>query len=301
VQQWLNADASNKAYFEQLKKVWDASRQLASQSSADENAAWKRFQQRIHPETAPVIVAKRKNTYWLRIAAAAVLIIGIAMIGYVVIKGQQPEELTLLARETVVKDTLPDGTMVTLNKQSLVSYPSSFKGNRRMVNMKGEVFFNVNPDKTKPFIIQTNGIEITVVGTSFNVKSENGSTEVIVETGIVKVTKDEKTVELKAGEKTMIAGGVVEPVKEKVTDKLYNHYRTRQFVCDNTPLWRLAEVLSEAYDTTIVIANKDIRNLPINSTYYELPLGRILNLVKDTHANTHTITIEYEGDKIILK
>lgn len=247
------------------------------------------------------MIVERKRTNWLRIAAAAVLVIGVAMISYVIIKGQRPEELTLVAQQSVVKDTLPDGTMVTLNKHSLVTYPAAFKGNKRVVNMKGEVFFNVTPDKKKPFIIQANDVEIAVVGTSFNVKSENGSTEVIVETGIVRVTKDGKTIELKAGEKTLVAGGVVTPEKEKVTDKLYKHYRTRQFVCDYTPLGKLAEVLNATYDTTIVIENSTVRNLRINATFNEEPLARIVDLIRQTQLGTYDIKIEQSGNTYILK
>jgi transmembrane sensor len=187
--------------------------------------------------------------------------------------------------------------MVTLNKRSLLSYPEKFKGNKREVVLKGEAFFNVSPDKKKPFIIYTGETEITVVGTSFNVKSIEGTIEVVVETGIVRVTKNGQTVELNAGERTTITPQVNTPVKEAVTDKLYNYYRTREFVCDDTPLWKLVEVINEAYDVNIVIKNEDLRNQSITSPFYNESLEQVLNVISETFK----LKVTYKDNQIILE
>src|SRR6185295_8602769 len=78
--------------------------------------------------------------------------------------------------QNVLVDTLSDGSVITLNKRSTITYPSKFKGNTRAIALKGEAFFNVAPDQKKPFIISVNDEQETVVGTSFNIKSENGNT-----------------------------------------------------------------------------------------------------------------------------
>lgn len=303
VKKWLADDPANQGYFDQLRLIWDTSKQLALESTASEQQAWKRFQQRIHTEEPTISeTTKTRNFSWMRIAAAAVLIIGVALISYVVINGlNKPTQLTLQSTEKVINDTLPDGTMVTLNKKSALTYPTSFKGKSRTVTMKGEVFFNVTPDKSKPFIIEADGTEITVVGTSFNVKTENGTTEVVVETGTVKVVKDGKEIILQAGERTIVSATIAAPEKQGVKDKLYNYYRSHQFVCDETPLWKLVEVLNEAYHSNIVIDNPSIRELKLNTTFNEESLDRVLDLIKETFANEQNITIIRSGDKIILK
>ena len=91
---------------------------------------------------------------------------------------------------------MPDGSVITVNKNSTLSYPSEFKGKTREVALNGEAFFKVTPNKEKPFIIHVNDVTVRVVGTSFNIRSEKGKTEVIVETGIVQVTKNKRTVSL---------------------------------------------------------------------------------------------------------
>ena len=133
-------------------------------------------------------------------AASLIIVIGIGLLAYRLLN-HPAKEVTVLAQQTVLNDTLSDGSVVTINKGSSISYLSKFKGETRQVALKGEAFFNVTPNKEKPFIVSVNDVLIKVVGTSFNVKTINGSTEVVVESGIVKVVRGENTIELRAGRK----------------------------------------------------------------------------------------------------
>lgn len=136
-----------------------------------------------------------------------------------------------------------------------------------------------------------------MVGTSFNIREGKGKTEVIVETGIVQVIYKQDLVELQAGEKITIEQSSGQSKKEAQTDKLYDYYRTKKFTCDNTPLWKLAEVLGEAYDIEIIITNPAIRNLPLTTRFEEESLDNILSII----AQTLEIKVEKSAGKIILK
>jgi len=284
-------DEANLAYYSQLKKIWDDSRQLALTSTVDENRAWQKFQQRIHPADA-----RRTSFGWMRVAASVIIIAGIGLLAYWVF-GDRTKEMRVVAQKTVLNDTLPDGSVVTVNKGSSISYPSKFKGETRKVSLKGEAFFNVIPDKKKPFIISVNDVQITVVGTSFNVKTINGTTEVVVETGIVKVARAGKTVELRANEETIVEEKDSMLTKEKVSDQLYKYYRTKEFVCDDTPLWKLVEVINEAYNSHVVIGNPALKNMSITTTFNNESLDQVLNVI----SLTLNIKIIKEGDTINLQ
>ncbi len=299
LQQWMKEDPANQAYYDQLKRIWESSRQLAAVSTVDTEMAWEKFQQRINKSEESKITAQRSRFAWMKVAAAVIVLVSLGWLGYNLFSTDTAvKELVVQTQQQVVSDTLSDGSVVVLNKNSSISYPSKFKGNTRKVNLKGEAFFNVTPDKQKPFVIDVNDVQVTVVGTSFNIKSHQGQTEVLVETGIVRVTKNGKTVELKAGEKILVgAADTAMAAKQVVSDQLYNYYRSKEFVCDDTPLWKLVEVLNEAYGTNIEIGRAELKNLRMNTTFVNESLDQVLEVIR----LTFSIKVTKTGDKIILE
>jgi transmembrane sensor len=300
VEQWLKESEANGAYFGQIKSIWEESKKLALTSEVDEEGAWQRFKTKIPTpkEAAPI---KRISRFgWMRIAALFVTIIGAALIIYTMNREAAVETLTASSGNAVLKDTLSDGSVVTLNKNSSLTYPERFKETTRTVALKGEAFFSVTPDKEKPFTIEVNDVVVKVVGTSFNIRSENEMTEVIVETGIVQVTHKGKSVELRPGEKLLVPAKDTALVVQKETDQLYNYYRSREFVCENTPLWKLVDVLNKAYNANIIIERQELKGLPLNATFSNESLDRILEII-DLTFNTYNIQIEKKEDRIILR
>lgn len=292
---WLQQSAANQKYANQFRLIWEESKKLEQQSKVDEQEAWMRFQHRV-AQQAPVKQINHQRRIFLRVAAAVLLLIAGSWITYL-IYNPTAETLTVAATESTLTDTLPDASVVTLNKNSSISYTSSFSGKERRVKLKGEAFFNVTPDKKKPFLIDVQDVTVRVVGTSFNVKNKNGKTEVIVETGIVQVMYRGKVNELKPGEKLLIGEKDSSVTKETVSDHLYNHYRTREFECDGTPLWKVVEVLNEAYDVNIVIERKELKELQLTTTFDNNSLDNILDVI----SQTFNLTVEKQVDRIILK
>jgi transmembrane sensor len=282
VEKWLMASPANQHYFQHLELIWKESQKLAATTTADENKAWHRFQRRIKKTGSAT--GKIKEFGWWRIAASILIVGGIAWFTSTLLeKGSpDPETLNITAVSEVKKDTLPDGSIAVLNKHSELSYPAIFKGKTRNVRLKGEAFFNVKADKKKPFIIVVNDVQVKVVGTSFNIRSIKGLTEIIVETGIVQVTKGNNVLELRAGERVSLEAVDTTLQKEASDDKLYNYYVSRTFVCDNTPLWKLVEKLNEAYGVNIRIGREDLRKMPLNVTFADESLDVILRIISET-------------------
>lgn len=298
VKQWLLEADLNREYYSHFKTIWDKSKQLALLSTLDENIAWQKFKQHIETGSTAPKINSRSWYYWLKIAASIVLFLGLTTAVYFWLNtNKATTELIVKSENNILIDTLSDGSIVTLNKASSISYPSAFKGKSRSVKLKGEAFFNVTPNKKKPFIISIEDVEVKVVGTSFNIKNENGNTEIIVETGIVRVTKNGKATELSAGEKLLLSTNNKIAEKEKVSDKLYNYYRSKEFVCDDTPLWKLVQVLNEAYDANIIIGNEALKSKLITTTFNNETLDLVLNII---HL-TFDITIVKKEGQIILQ
>ncbi|NCD69584.1 FecR family protein [Mucilaginibacter agri] len=292
---WINASETNKKYYTHFKLIWDESEGVGANRNVDENAAWARLQSRMaiaHGNHKPK--SKIKNR-WIQLAASIVLV---CLIGYIM--RNQSESNKMISRSSgvnVVDEHLSDGSVVTLNSNSELSYPSRFKGNERPVKLSGEAFFKIAPDKTKPFIISIKNVTVRVVGTSFDVKNSKGKTEVTVETGIVKVSAHGQEVLLHPGEKVIADEAGTQLLKNESKGKLYNYYITKELVCDNTPLHELVDKLNEVYNAQIKIANPKLNNLPITVVFKQQPLDQVLKVI----AETFNVQVAHEGNTILLK
>ena len=94
-----------------------------------------------------------------------------------------------------------DGTRAWLNAGSSITYPLHF-GSRRCVTVTGEVFFEVAPDSRHPFVVSVSGVELTVLGTSFNIMAydDEPSVETTLVTGSLRVVAE--------GEETLLSPGL---------------------------------------------------------------------------------------------
>ena len=296
VNNWITQTPANQKYFSHFELIWKQSRVLARSKEVDEDAAWQRFKTRINNPAKPAIIVPFKKSFnWLRVAAIFIATIAVAILFYLV--NTKPNQLEFASNDVIVNDTLPDNSIVTLNKHSSLSYheKSGTRSYRKAI-LKGEGFFNVKPDKSKPFFVEVDGIEVKVVGTSFNIKSLKDSTEIIVESGVVSVTKDNQLVTLQKGEKLTIPRAGAMPKKKQSSDKLYSYYR-REFVCDNTPLWKFIEVLNEAYDVKIIIENEKAKKEPYTATFYNQPIEKIISVI----AETFELSVVSNGNQITLR
>ncbi|MBB5637351.1 ferric-dicitrate binding protein FerR (iron transport regulator) [Pedobacter cryoconitis] len=165
---------------------------------------------------------KQGYQFWLGIAAVF-LIMGAG--AWLYSSQFATQELLFLTKETVLADTLSDGSVVVLNKRSLLRYPAKFRGAQRRVWLtKGEAFFTVAGDKTGPFIVHSGSTVIQSTKSSFNVKNKKGIVEVIVETGTVQVSKNSKMITLRPGEKVLVRQSSSQLIKEINPDHLYQYY-----------------------------------------------------------------------------
>ena len=105
--------------------------------------------------------------------------------------------------------TLPDGSKVWLNATSSLKFPGVFKGNIREVELKGEAYFEITKNSAMPFRVKSNGAQIKVIGTHFNVKSygnEKLMKTTLVE-GSIKITAGNSSHILKPGQQAILTNG----------------------------------------------------------------------------------------------
>lgn len=298
VDEWLKTSDDNRRYFEQFKMIWKMGALLKNESRLDPDQSWQAFKQKVHVqagETKPAnpFVSRR----WLSIAAMWLVLFGAIAIAYTLFRTKEVKMLVADSGNEVKIDTLADGSVITLNKHSVVTYPDRFTGDTREIKLnKGEAFFNIAHNKAKPFLIHVNDATVRVVGTSFNIKYGQDTTRVIVETGVVQVIRAKVKVSLKPKERADIdrSGNIKKSVND---DNFYNYYRTHKIVADKTPLWRVAEILSEAYGIKINVPDRRLAVRTLNTTLDLTSLDANLRVI----AETFNVQAVRRGNQIIIQ
>jgi len=291
VGRWMAADPSHKRYADELFEIWEGSRRLGPPRPLDAAAAWERF---VQSGKIPVTGGGAARIFPWRAVAAAVVLVVAGVCSWWALKEKEGAGLSIKAGSAVRTDTLPDGSRVTLNKFSSLELSGS-RGSR-VAKLKGEAFFQVAHEPNRPFTVEVGGVVIRDVGTSFDVRSVNGTTEVIVEDGAILVSDSTQAVKAVAGEKVVIGSRHGEISKTTTGDKLYQYYRTKKFVCHNTPLPELLAALNQAYGVKIVLRGNAGRGLLLTTTFDNDNLDSILSVITLTFG----LVKEKNGDMIIL-
>ena len=126
--------------------------------------------------------ALNKRTFGMRsirifsAAAAVILLCVMSWLAYDYMGPVDMQTVSTLAECRSIQ--LPDGTKVTLNHFSSLTYPERFRGKRREVTLNGEAYFEVSKNAEHPFIVQAEAVRVQVLGTHFNIESYPNDPEV---------------------------------------------------------------------------------------------------------------------------
>ena len=145
-----------------------------------------------------------------------------------------------------------DGTKLWVNSGSRIVYPISFKKDKREIYVEGEVYLEVTKDKTRPFIVSTNKMNIAVLGTSFNVTAYTADKEqsVVLVTGAVEVNTDSnKKIALTPNNRLTYTGGQLDV--ENVDASLYISWVEGLYIYNSEKLGTILDRLSRYYGKTI--------------------------------------------------
>jgi len=159
----------------------------------------------------------------------------------------------------VISLTLNDGSIVWLNSQSSLRYPIAFVGDDRQVEITGEAYFEVAKKLTKKFIVTSNGLNIEVLGTHFNVNSynDNKNIKVTLLEGSVKIIKGVGTCILKPGQQAQVANEI--QVLNGANIESVMAWKNGFFKFSGTSVEELMNILGRWYNVEIVF-NKSIPN-----------------------------------------
>lgn len=198
---------------------------------------------------------------------------------------------------------LCDGTKVYLNSDTEIEFPVDFVGDRRSVKIKGEAFFIVAKDKTKPFVVETHSMNIVVTGTQFNVKaySDDDRTQTtLVEGGVDVYYGHNKKVKksITPSQQAEIINGNSEIVIKEVDTDIFTAWMNKYFIFKNARLEDIMNTISRWYDVNVFYQNSDIKEVVFDGKLKRYDsIDSILEIIE----TTNSIRTEINDGTIIFK
>lgn len=225
---------------------------------------------------------------WLLVAASVTIVLVSTVAFYLSQQSSEKENVSLANGTEITRTTqrglklsikLPDGSSVKLNSSSQISFPSTFEGNTREVTIRGEAYFDVVHDDTKPFIVHSGNTSTRVLGTSFNVKENQGKGfQITLVQGKVNVTAEgiSNGVDLIPNQQANIDLGSTEITTKNVDAERFVCWKDNRIYFEETPLIEAAKILEDWYNVTIEIKNEKLASCKISGEYKNSSLENIL-------------------------
>ena len=274
-----------------LAEIWDMAGNYYGQEPDDATfrelgvEIWQNLEAALHQEMqeqapkphlrlvkAPLRLLKPQPMRWVAIAACIAILLAVGIVFTdqgVSLEAPYGQQLT---------HELPDGSTLTLNSGTRISYAQSFgKETRQIKLIRGEVFFDVTKSET-PFSVQTFNGTVTVLGTSFNVRAwpSDASTDVAVALGTVRVAArhaPEQVLVLEAGESARLTDQNDRPIAlAPVNTENALSWRQGSFKFSNHTIGTILDELERRYDKRIKVSPKSLLDKPFG-VLIENPLG----------------------------
>jgi len=177
---------------------------------------------------------------------------------------------------------LPDGSRVWLNAASSMKYPTAFNGDRREVELQGQGYFEVVPNARQPFFVKVNGLEVQVLGTSFDIMAyadEKSINTTLIE-GLVNVKNGTTEQRLKPGQQAIVDAATGNMVVRPADVDQVIAWKTGFFEFDNASLGDILRQLSRWYDIDISYNQTGNERLFGGRISRSLPLSDILHMLE---------------------
>jgi transmembrane sensor len=240
------------------QEIWEKLGKMNDEKKINVDKAWDKVYSRINEsghitEKTPSGIIGMRNTF-LKIAAAALILLSLGTVTLYFATMNKQIVVTTANDQKNLKASLPDGSDIFLNRNTELIYSANFGKSGRHVVLSGEAFFEISPDPSKPFTVDAGKASIEVLGTSFNIITNNpdSAVEVYVETGKVLLSDNTGT------QNIVLDPGYVGTIDTKLSGKTLNDnpnyisWLTGKLVFDRQRLEIVFKDLKRVYDMNII-------------------------------------------------
>ena len=252
----------------------------------DKDIIWERLIQdiEIHKDETEDFMHEKRGSYWtswidmllkrkLPLAYGLIILI-LSPLAYDAFSKRQVG--TSSAEEKSV--LLADGTEVILNSESELTYNRNYNKNSRSVHLVGEAYFSVKKGNI-PFNVLTPHGKISVLGTSFNIRTRNDGFEVGVNDGEVQVSNENSLINLSKGQFIDVKSEFISSNILQIPSDQYPDWLNRKFYCNETTLESLCLEIERTFDIKINFTNPNLKSLTITGLIEASDLNNVLQTV----------------------
>lgn len=241
--------------------------------------SWKKLEARLHPGI------RHLHNVWIRVACTAAILI--TACGWTAwnLWHRPIEQITVSTLAETRTLYLPDNSRVILNRYSTLTYPATFHGDERPIQLEGEAYFEVTKDKHHPFKVNAGEVEIQVLGTRFNI-------EAYQEDNTISTTLLEGSIALQTPVQQLKLHPREQVIYQKEQKRLFlrknrntaNETAWQQGILSfhNEPLKEIVRQLVNNYHTSIRFDNEELKEYRLTATFHTREtLDDILEILKE--------------------
>lgn len=295
---WENLCEDNHRQLEGIRSVMDCCERLDLMESIDTVGALNK----IKGETRRSSVFAKTVSLWSRVAA--VIAIPLMLLStYLVIRDKDTDAGMIQVSTPfglVSEVVLPDSTVVRLNSDSRLKYPTRFASAERVVELEGEAFFSVRSDEEHPFVVHCKDIDVQAVGTKFNIlttKSGDIITSLVEgKVNILKPSDDERIflTSLLPGQTARYykSDDILTKAGHDYTKK-YTAWLDGNMVFTKDPLKDVVEELNRYYNIQVTIDENIGDSYRYTGTFRKMDIDRLFKYIE----YTTPVKITLEGEE----
>lgn len=273
---WKQESNENIEYLKSMQENYSS----MNYQEFDKESAWNNINSKLE-------VKQPKKVLWSWLVAAAI-VLSLVIGAFVFMNGEKPIDL-FKTKNNVEYFALKDNSEIWLNKDSEVQYLSDFTSERK-VSLSGEAYFQVQADKSNPFIIAINENDfIKVVGTSFNVINRGSAFDLAVYSGHVELHTLDRVIHLQKNDRIVKVNGAFAKITN--TSKNLLSWKNKELIFDNVNLSKVFVDLGKYYEVEFVIDEKvNLHKCKLRSKYNQESISDVMKELDSIFDLEYTIT-----------
>lgn len=313
-QNWLQENPSKRKEVDEARALLQQIQFRNFQASQEDfKEVWQKIESEEMPAaTRPVYKLRPQpgnwRTYAFKGAVAASLLIGMIWFAFALLQSPSDSEVYFTAFNETKTVILPDHSQVSLNANSRLTFDENWEVDKpREVWLEGEAFFDIEelykssmPFEKVKFIVHTGNLDVEVLGTTFNVNSRRGKTQVVLNTGKVAIKANSE----ETGNITMEPGDLVELSensksfdKKLVNPEDYNAWMQKKLVFKRSPLANVAEQFQDYYGIPMQFKSDNISQQQVTGSIPTESIEMFLQVL----AKSMQLHITQENDTVWIE